>query len=183
MKIYFLRHEHRNDDVTPSSPLTAKGHENAQKLVDELSGIDFTAIFSSPYLRCLQTILPYVEKNNDVVVNVEFALVEYHHNKLLRDKLHLYPQTTLSKQIILNDPQIISQETIVNSFPETEELVSHRLKLFFDWLETKYGENDTILLVSHLHCGYMAYKHFYPNEAENCYSKFNLKMGELRMLI
>ena len=59
MKIYILRHEDRTMDLTFFSPLTKKGLEKSLKISDELEKLNINSIYSSPYIRTLQTIYPY----------------------------------------------------------------------------------------------------------------------------
>ncbi len=58
--VYFVRHAEsditvRQDDIRP---LTEKGMADAQALVAKFEGIHLDAIYSSPYLRAEQTVLP-----------------------------------------------------------------------------------------------------------------------------
>lgn len=59
-KIYFIRHSIRDqaiiDDAT--APLTAVGHQLADKLVKQFEDISVAAIYSSPFLRAVQTVEP-----------------------------------------------------------------------------------------------------------------------------
>ena len=64
MKLYILSHEDRNQDATFFSPLTKQGLENATKLIKELEKVEISHIYSSPYIRTLQTIHPYSKKHN-----------------------------------------------------------------------------------------------------------------------
>src|SRR4051794_4979085 len=43
-------------------PLTAKGEQQARGLIDVLADYDIQRIYSSPYLRCVQTVEPLAEK-------------------------------------------------------------------------------------------------------------------------
>ena len=58
MKIYLLRHEDRTMDLTFFSPLTKNGLENSNELVKYLEREKINTIYSSPYIRTLQTIYP-----------------------------------------------------------------------------------------------------------------------------
>ena len=58
MKIYILRHEDRTMDLTFFSPLTKNGLEKSVKLIDHLEKERINVIYSSPYIRTLQTIYP-----------------------------------------------------------------------------------------------------------------------------
>ncbi len=62
MKIYVLRHELRTKSPLFFTSLTKKGMDNADKLNDILNNIDFDIIYTSPFLRTIQTVLPYCKK-------------------------------------------------------------------------------------------------------------------------
>ena len=55
MKIILLRHEKRGLDVGFMSPLTDEGYLNSIKLPQKLQSYKIDAIYSSPFLRTLQT--------------------------------------------------------------------------------------------------------------------------------
>ncbi|MFK7823536.1 MAG: histidine phosphatase family protein [Oligoflexales bacterium] len=64
--IYYLRHAqslHDSSKKTGDWHLTEHGYKQANKLADILAQINFAEIYSSPYLRCLETIAPYCKKN------------------------------------------------------------------------------------------------------------------------
>ena len=63
--VYFLRHEDRPlQTSTFYIELTEKGHIGAQKLVSKLNPLNIDYIYSSPFIRTLQTIKPYTLQNN-----------------------------------------------------------------------------------------------------------------------
>ena len=64
MKIYILRHEDRTMDGTFFSPLTQDGLDNSIKLIDVLNKCKIDTIYSSPFIRTLQTVLPYAKSRN-----------------------------------------------------------------------------------------------------------------------
>ena len=64
MKIYVLRHEDRTMDLTFFSPLTKNGLDNSIELIKHLEREKINIIYSSPYIRTLQTIYPYCKKCN-----------------------------------------------------------------------------------------------------------------------
>jgi len=63
MIVYLVRHAragHRTDwegDDRPR-PLDERGRRQAEALVDQLAERDFERILSSPYARCVQTVIP-----------------------------------------------------------------------------------------------------------------------------
>lgn len=58
-KIYFVRHAESDftpDDDNYTRPLTAKGKEDAERLIHYFSDIDITKVLSSPYHRAVNTV-------------------------------------------------------------------------------------------------------------------------------
>ena len=64
MRLYILRHEDRTMDLTFFSPLTKNGLEKSNELINHLENERINCIYSSPYIRTLQTIYPYSKKYN-----------------------------------------------------------------------------------------------------------------------
>lgn len=63
MKLYLVRHTHAGsrsswDGPDTERPLTTKGHRQAAAIGQELAGVGVTALVSSPYRRCIQTLEP-----------------------------------------------------------------------------------------------------------------------------
>lgn len=58
-------------------PLTKKGRKQAEELVATLQPFPVTAIFSSPYLRCTQTVEP-LSKASKLAVKTSIELAEGH---------------------------------------------------------------------------------------------------------
>ena len=75
MKLYILRHEDRTMDLTFFSPLTKTGLENSVELIKYLENEKINIIYSSPYIRTLQTIYPYTKKYN-FKTRLEYSLGE-----------------------------------------------------------------------------------------------------------
>ena len=61
MKLYILRHEDRTQDATMFSPLTKEGLKNSLNLVDILQDLEIDYIYSSPFIRTLQTVHPFTQ--------------------------------------------------------------------------------------------------------------------------
>ena len=64
MKIIILRHGDRFESALYFTPLTAKGLEQADNIVDTLKSYNVDIIYSSPFLRTLQTIYPFCIETN-----------------------------------------------------------------------------------------------------------------------
>jgi phosphohistidine phosphatase SixA len=63
MRIFLVRHAHAGsrddwDQVDHLRPLSPRGWDRANELVDALGSVDLQRLISSPYLRCTQTFGP-----------------------------------------------------------------------------------------------------------------------------
>ena len=68
MLLYLLRHEERPDDPSFLTELTENGKQRANtSLKQKLDFTDFTTIYSSSFIRVLQTIQPYLKLTNKKV--------------------------------------------------------------------------------------------------------------------
>ena len=64
MRLYILRHEDRPEDCSFFTPLSEQGLINSNKLTTILEKCKINYIISSPFIRTLQTIVPYAKKKN-----------------------------------------------------------------------------------------------------------------------
>jgi broad specificity phosphatase PhoE len=150
MKIYILRHEDRTMDGTFFSPLTQDGLDNSIKLIETLNKCKIDCIYSSPFIRTLQTVLPYAKSRN-LKINLEHSLAEIQHP-------HLIPV----KSYQINLPQYIAEQFNYNpiytsylnpanhTYPEDEKCVAARVKTFVSKMVKEMADkNNNILIVSH----------------------------------
>ena len=150
MKIYILRHEDRTHDCSFFSPLTEKGLIKSNKLIKILKSHNINLIFSSPFIRTLQTIHPYL-KEMEYQVNIEYGLSEIQHSSIIAPKTF---------GVIL--PNYMEKHYKYN--PEYKSFISHngmkypeesldcyiRTKKMFKHIIEKYYRTDfNILLVTH----------------------------------
>ena len=98
MRIYILRHEDRTQDATMFSPLTEEGLENSIKLINDLEDLDIDKIYSSPFIRTLQTVYPYANKKD---ININAAVSDTEENKTLYFVDELNTQNTLEANHLL----------------------------------------------------------------------------------
>ena len=150
MKIYILRHEDRTQDCSFFAPLTETGLSNAQNLVDKLKEVNINLIFSSPFIRTLQTVYPYVKESGQKI-NLEYGLAEFHHSDIIPVKA---VGISLPEYLAINFNYEPSYKTIVKptdiEYPESDKLVTSRVKRVLRDIISKYNETDShILLVSH----------------------------------
>ena len=150
MKIYILRHEDRTQDCSFFAPLTESGLSNAQTLVDKLKEVNINLIFSSPFIRTLQTVYPYA-KDAELKINLEYGLAELHHPDIIPVKA---VGISLPEYLAINFNYEPSYKTIIKptdiEYPESNKKVTNRVKRVLREIISKYFETDSnILLVSH----------------------------------
>lgn len=152
MKIILLRHEERENNREFYTDLTENGVNNSYLLINKLKKFNIDVIFSSPYIRTLQTIYPYCIKYNKKV-NIEYGLYEY---------LYLYvPYYLLGNWYYtindINNKSLLSiinnnYLSIVNKYDflilENEISLEKRITKFIDYLRHNYYDK-TVLIVSH----------------------------------
>lgn len=76
-KIYFIRHSIRDTNIKHEveAPLTDDGYDLAELLVPIFESINITAIYSSPYNRAIETIVPIAESKK-IDINIVTDLKE-----------------------------------------------------------------------------------------------------------
>lgn len=150
MKLYILRHEDRTMDLTFFSPLTKNGLENSVELIKHLEKEKINKIYSSPYIRTLQTINPYSKKYN-INPKLDYSLTELYQEDNIPKKSY---QITLPEYIAESfnfDKEYTSQLIPSNiNFPEDDKNFKKRVKNFIkEVIKNNYKSNDNILLVTH----------------------------------
>jgi len=150
MKIYILRHEERTIDATFFSPLTENGLINSNNLVNYLDKLNITKTFCSPFIRTLQTIYPFSEKNN-IKLNLDYSLMEIQHESIIPPKSHNVELPLYIAKKFNYNPEYISKikpEDI--SYPENNIFLEKRVKKFLKQIIYNYYKtNENILLVTH----------------------------------
>jgi len=150
MKIYILRHEERPSDCSFFVPLTKNGLINSKNLIECLKKENINLIYSSPFIRTLQTINPYSE-NSKLKINIEYGLGEIQHEKIMtKNGANLELPDYLLDIFNYN----CSYKTIIQNkdikYPETEEDVNNRFKKILKQIILEnYNKNINILLVTH----------------------------------
>ena len=150
MKIFLLRHEMRYICPQFDTELTELGKKNASKLVDILKVLNINIVISSPFIRTIQTIDPFI-KENKLSINVDYALYEslqdinifdFSDIREINTKLYGwdYFDKSYKSSININDLQIGESTNDIKN--RTNILIS---KLLND----KELQNTNILLVSH----------------------------------
>jgi broad specificity phosphatase PhoE len=152
MKIYLLRHEERFEPPAFYTNLTPNGLENSVKLKDILNKEKIDIIYSSPFLRVLQTIMPYCLENNlQQKVNVEYSLYETMQDNCFIKGNHKIELKNTDKEFLLANPDYMSFITInAIKCPEENIDVKMRVNMFMRYIFNKYQySNLNILIASH----------------------------------
>jgi broad specificity phosphatase PhoE len=151
MKIILLRHEERENNIGFHSNLTRNGIINSSLLPQKLKKYNIDIIFTSPFIRTLQTIYFFSIKNNKKV-NVEYGLCEYLHNPYFLFNKWYYCMNELNDNFLLSIlntkyNSIVNKDNFI--LLENEISLGERIIKFFDYLKNNY-DNKTILIVSHM---------------------------------
>ena len=156
MKIYMVRHEDRTQDCSFYAPLTKKGLKNSVELIKNLKMCNINKIYSSPFIRSLQTIYPY-SKEADIKVNLEYGLEEINHQDIIAPKA---AGVCLPEYIAESFNHNPSYKTVITAdainYPEKSEEVMTRIKRFLRTViddtsakEQEGGGEHNIVLVTH----------------------------------
>lgn len=150
MKIYILRHEDRTQDCSFFSPLTLNGLENAEKLIDTLKECNINKIYSSPFIRTLQTIYPYCTSTNKII-NIEYGLSELHHQDIItKNAVGISLPTYLAEAFCYNPEYTTVVKPSEIKYPEKEIDILPRVKKVLKKIITQnYKTNNNIVIVSH----------------------------------
>ncbi|KAG6336954.1 hypothetical protein ID866_2148 [Astraeus odoratus] len=167
-RIYIARHGFRSNWIDPNcgsitglprdQPLAAYGEAQAQELAEYLQTLPEskrpTAIFSSPYYRCLQTSLP-VARSLNLPIYVEHGIAEWYSPAAAGTGLHPRPMSASDLKAYFPDidPSWLSIWYASRKGENVEEIharVNGFLELFVPEVETRFKDKHrSILLVSH----------------------------------
>lgn len=149
MKFYFLRHELRPlHDSTFLTELFDIGKKNsATKLKDILNTLNIDKIYSSPFIRVLQTVRPFAKENN-LQTFCDYSLAETVNEKTFIQK----PDMTLTDEHIkefdinLDHMSLFDKSLLV--YPENDKQIYERVNNFCNYLEYTYGSSSMNILVA-----------------------------------
>ena len=137
MKIYVLRHEDRTMDLTFFSPLTKNGLDNSIELIKHLEREKINIIYSSPYIRTLQTIYPYCKKCN-IKPNLEYSLTElYQEENIPRKSYQITLPEYIAESFNFNREYVSLILPNYINFPESIRYFNKRIKEFLLFLFDK----------------------------------------------
>jgi len=146
--IYLLRHEKRNiDNPLFYSPLLEDGLKDAEKLKYVIEKENIDIIFSSPFIRVLQTIEPYCLYKKKKI-KIDFILYEQISKKFNQNNFKFGLKNITDYSHIINyDYQ--SFGSLDNVEYDSYSCVKKNITKFKKYLLDNY-KNKNILLVTHL---------------------------------
>ena len=152
--VWIARHGNRLDFVNPEwfntatrrydPPLSQDGFVQARELGLRLKQENISHIFSSPFLRTIQT-AHEVAKILDLPLKLEAGLSEWHNPYWMSEKPELHPRELLEEDYPLIDWNYSSR--LIPNYPESEEEVNQRTGEVAKQLVAEFS--DDILLVGH----------------------------------
>ncbi len=152
--LWLVRHAHRLDFIQPEwfetalhpydPPLSPEGVERSIALAQELSRAPIDVIFTSPFLRTIQTVDP-LARILELPIRLEWGLCEW----LCHDWTPALPETLTIDELKLDYPNIdlAYQSLVVPCYPETSEELDARLLSIADKLVQNNCQN--ILAIAH----------------------------------
>lgn len=147
MKIYILRHEDRTQDATFFSPLTSKGLSRSVDLIKILNKYGITKIYSSPFIRTLQTVYPFA-KHNNLKINLEYGLAEIQSPFIIPEKSYQVRIPTYMAESFNYNPKY---KSLINpegyTYPEEDKNVLSRINTFLKYLFNNKLETDSVILI------------------------------------
>ena len=181
MEIYILRHEDRTMDASFFAPLTKEGLDKSVELIKILKKEKIDKIFSSPFIRTLQTIYPY-SKSIDKKINLEYSLSEIQHPHIIPEKSYQITLPLYLCESFNYNPKYVSMlNPKDHTYPEDEKIVENRIKTFLKKLVTDNINSDNIIiLVTHqIVCNTILKMITKNNKMINIDTSFNYGKGNL----
>jgi len=149
MKLYLLRHEDRNmNDPTFFSPLTDKGKQNAQELKKILENLNITHVYSSPFIRTLQTIEPFIQSSG-AKINIENGFMEGLQDPLFEKRPNIELPRSMYKLFHINETSMSSFDLEYCNYPETTKKIQERVIFTLSSIIKKNNNTDNILICTH----------------------------------
>ena len=150
-KIYLMRHAERPvEDSGFYVSLTSNGMSMAVASVEHLRKLNIDYVYTSPFLRCIQTVLPFVWSCN-CIFRQEYSLYEWDNLCQIKHTKEIWDEKTcnafgLSHIRILKtylDPDMVENENIDDFHQRLDDFV-RCVRIM--------NANSNVLLCTHLSC-------------------------------
>jgi broad specificity phosphatase PhoE len=152
--LWLVRHAHRLDFIQPEwfdtatyrydSPLSAEGFDRANWLAQQLRQVQIDRIYTSPFLRTIQTADP-LARLLQVPIRLEWGLCEW----LCQDWTDGFPETTPVDELMRCYPNIDDayQSLVIPCYPENTQELDARIAIIAGKLVQ--GNSENILAIAH----------------------------------
>jgi|AACY02.6.fsa_nt_gi Fructose-2,6-bisphosphatase len=150
MIIYIVRHEDRTQDATMFSPLTKSGLKNSNNLIKVIDDLNINFIYSSPYIRTLQTIYPFSEKSK-LKINIDYGLSEIQHPDLIPPNSYKVALPKyLAEKFNYNENYLSTIKPTEYNFPEKSKDLNKRVKTIMKKIFNNHKDSkDSIIISTH----------------------------------
>jgi broad specificity phosphatase PhoE len=157
MSLYLQRHENREDGINTFTKLTNKGIKNSKtKILKNLENAEIDIIYSSPFLRTLQTVSPYASKNKKII-RIENGFMDILREDDFSKDDDLNTNTQIRKQYniykIKQTESILSIDFMKKRINENKNDFNKRLKLvlplFMQKIKKYIDDGKNVVIVSH----------------------------------
>jgi broad specificity phosphatase PhoE len=152
--IWLVRHAHRLDFIQPEwfdtatyrydPPLSAEGFDRANLLAQQLRQVQIDRIYTSPFLRTIQTADP-LARLLQLPIRLEWGLCEW----LCQDWTDGFPETTPVDELMRCYPNIDDayQSLVIPFYPENTQELDARIAILAGKLIK--GNSENILAIAH----------------------------------
>ena len=146
-----MRHCERNmNDVSFESPLLYEGHMNAKKKYDEMNKKKIDVIYSSPFLRTIQT-GDFYSKMKKIPIIVDYSIAEF---VAENDKMNMFSVNnyvipdTWEKNFNLDLNYMFHNK--YNKDETVKDAIYRVYKFLLHLKKTYKGTNKNILIITHM---------------------------------
>ena len=151
MRLFVMRHCERNVlDCSFESPLLPIGIHNAKNLYSQMNFMNIDTIYSSPFLRTIQT-GDFYSKIKNIPINIDYSLAEFllPIDKYRMKSIYNYkiPINWRNNFIIKTEDMLVDKYDITESFNDCVKRVYNFLVHIIE--KYKYTKKN-ILLVTHM---------------------------------
>jgi broad specificity phosphatase PhoE len=152
--LWLVRHAHRLDFIQPEwfdtatyhydPPLSAEGFDRANLLAQQLSQVQIDRIYTSPFLRTIQTADP-LARLLQLPIRLEWGLCEW----LCQDWTDDFPETTPVDELMRCYPNIddADRSLVIPCYPENIQELDARIAIIAGKLSQ--GNSENILAIAH----------------------------------
>ena len=148
MKLFILSNEiEKSEDPTFNTSLSEEGKNNfMNKTMNILKSIEFDEIYSSPFIKTLETIYPFVLSSKNKI-KIDYSLSDVINDKRFKENPNLNLTVEQKKNFLVDKNYNSLWNPATLKYKERNMQVKHRLKMFLSFLNSKYEKKDLKILI------------------------------------